>query len=786
MTRRLAIAFAFFLVAIVGATADAATDKKDTTKKTWSVDASHGTYSDAIAIEVPAFRSITPKLALRYDSSGGNGILGVGWNLDGVGVIERASPGKGAPRYDGDDIFLLDGQELIACASDSVSPSCTTGGTHSTKMESYERIAYGADDRWVVHSKEGIRREYAATFVVDGDASRWALDRVVDPLGNVVTYHWGTNEIGCCWEQLDAITYDGVTIAFHYEPRPDPELAAIGRGTMRTVHGRVATIDVTVDGLRLRAYALDYAQSGATGRSLLAHVQQFGTDATLDETGHVEGGTHLPAIAIDYQAGDPRFVAASHDQRMANGDAKFFAIDIDGDGKTDMLELYPLLGTMHRRTWISDGTGFTDTSDEVGMWGDADARFVPMDVDGDGKTDVVELYPSLLEWRMRTWISNGTGFDQGDDIGTGGVHDDDSQFHATDIDGDGRSDLLELRPSWGAMRRVAWISTDDGFTQTSDDAGIVQREQTRFHAMDVDGDRKTDLVEVFPFVANSWGRHVWWSDGSGFVSGPTDYFDHRTSDELIAMDINGDGRADLLQIHDLATSNHRRAWLSTGDGFIAVSDEPGAPLSSDNWYVAMDVNGDGRSDLVESDPYGAGLYRRQIWLSQGDRFVAGASDLDMSFTGETRMLAADVDGDGLAEMIELYPAVLVTGRRVWSIAAGAFPDLLAAMTNSLGGTVAVGYTPSSAWPNANNPPLSQTVTHVRVDDGRGGTATTHFEYAGGLHDRAEQRFLGFRWQQETLPCVDGESRCPFTETWFRQDYGAASKPERVDRRDGTG
>ena len=786
MTSRLAISCAFVLVSLAAITARSATDKKDTTKKTWSVDASHGTYSDAIPIEVPPFRSITPKLALRYDSSNGNGVVGVGWSLDGVGVIERASPGKGAPRYDEHDIFLLDGQELVACAPGSVSPSCTTGGTHSTKMESYERIAFGDDDRWVVTSKEGIRREYAPAFVVDGDTFRWALDRVVDPLGNVVSYSWGSNEHGCCWDQLDAISYDGVTIAFHYEPRPDVEAAAVGRGTMRAVHGRVATIDVTVDGARLRSYALDYVQSGATARSLLASVQQFGTDATLDEGGHVEGGTHLPAIAIDYQKGDPRFVAGSHDLTLANGEAKSFAVDIDGDGKTDMLELYPLLGAMHRRTWISDGTGFTATSDEVGMWGDSEARFVPMDVDGDGKTDVVELYPSLLEWRVRTWISNGTGFDQQGDIGTGGVHDEDTQFYATDIDGDGRSDLLELRPSWGAMRRVSWISTDDGFTQTSDDTGIVQREDTRFYPMDVDGDGKTDLVEVFPFVAYSWGRHVWWSDGDGFTSGPTDYFDHRTSDDLIAMDINGDGKSDLLQIHDLASFNHRRAWLSTGDGFIEVSDDAGAPLSSDNWYVAMDVNGDGRSDLVESDPYGAGLYRRQIWLSIGDRFVAGASDLDMSFTGETKMLAADVDGDGLSEMIELYPAGLVTGRRVWSIAAGAFPDLLASLANSMGGTVAVGYTPSSAWTNADNPPLVQTVTHVQVDDGRGGTATTHYEYAGGLYDRAERRFLGFRHQQETLPCIDDESRCPFTETWFRQDYGAASKPERVDRRDGGG
>ena len=50
------------LLAGIAATASAETDKKETAKKTWAVDTSHGTYSDTIPIEVPAFRAITPEL----------------------------------------------------------------------------------------------------------------------------------------------------------------------------------------------------------------------------------------------------------------------------------------------------------------------------------------------------------------------------------------------------------------------------------------------------------------------------------------------------------------------------------------------------------------------------------------------------------------------------------------------------------------------------------------------------------------------------------------------------
>ena len=50
---------------------------------------------------------------------------------------------------------------------------------------------------------------------------------------------------------------------------------------------------------------------------------------------------------------------------------------------------------------------------EAGMSGATEARFLPMDVNGDGRTDVVEVYPNFLWSGIRTWISNGTGFAQG-------------------------------------------------------------------------------------------------------------------------------------------------------------------------------------------------------------------------------------------------------------------------------------------------------------------------------------------------------------------------------------
>src|SRR5262249_28319443 len=123
------------------------------------VDQFHGTYSNNVPIAVPAFRGLEPKIGLRYSSSNGNGYVGVGWELGGFSVIERASPGRGAPNYNSSDIFMLDGQELVPCPqSGSVSPSCTTGGTHSAKVESYSKIKFDSvANKWTMWAKDGTQ-----------------------------------------------------------------------------------------------------------------------------------------------------------------------------------------------------------------------------------------------------------------------------------------------------------------------------------------------------------------------------------------------------------------------------------------------------------------------------------------------------------------------------------------------------------------------------------------------------------------------------------------------------
>src|SRR5215467_8913834 len=74
-----------------------------------AIDRFAGELDERIAIAVPKFHGIEPRLALAYHSSDRNSFGGWGWSLAGLKQIVRMSPGRGAPTWTTADQFVLDG-----------------------------------------------------------------------------------------------------------------------------------------------------------------------------------------------------------------------------------------------------------------------------------------------------------------------------------------------------------------------------------------------------------------------------------------------------------------------------------------------------------------------------------------------------------------------------------------------------------------------------------------------------------------------------------------------------
>jgi len=146
-----------------------------------------------------------PNLSLNYNSQGGNGIAGYGWNLSGMSAISRMSrniynDGSVKPvELTGSDKYALDGTRLIKSGNNP------TEQQFCTEIENFSQIKcfYPANNTttatnpvWFrVKTKDGKTIEYGNTNdsklnTEDGEiALIWYINKVTDRNGNYMTYH---------------------------------------------------------------------------------------------------------------------------------------------------------------------------------------------------------------------------------------------------------------------------------------------------------------------------------------------------------------------------------------------------------------------------------------------------------------------------------------------------------------------------------------------------------------------------------------------------------------------
>src|SRR5712692_1417502 len=195
----------------------------------------------------PGTAGMAPKLALTYDKQVQNDLLGVGWSVRGLSLIQRcgrtiALDGlKGGVNYDSNDRFCIDGQRLIAINNGVYGAN---GTEYRTEKEIFSRIISYRDDTtftgsgpqyFRVTSKSGTVMEYGVTLdsriEAQGKATVrvWALNKMQDTKGNYLAISYfkdtGTGEY-----RPTRIDYTGNAAAlltpynsvqFVYAPRPD-------------------------------------------------------------------------------------------------------------------------------------------------------------------------------------------------------------------------------------------------------------------------------------------------------------------------------------------------------------------------------------------------------------------------------------------------------------------------------------------------------------------------------------------------------------------------------------
>ncbi len=339
-------------------------------------------------------------------------------------------------------------------------------------------------------------------------------------------------------------------------------------------------------------------------------------------------------------------------------------------------------GTLFLLPYTSSGTSvvtqnWVNTGQPYATAADGTPGLIRLDINGDGNMDLIQQWNNEGILYLMPYMFDGTTYTPGSWINTGmGYGSTPSGFPgliALDINGDGKGDLVQQWDNNGTLylmpyfsdgtnlNATNWINTGQPYTSgPGGTPGLL--------ALDINGDGKTDLVQqqnnngtlcLLPYISNGYGFQTgsWLYTGQGYGSGPAG------TPGLLALDINGDGLGDLVQQWNNGGYLYVLPYLSNGTTFVAqnwvnTGQGYGSALSGTPGLLALDVNGDGKTDLVQqwNDSGSLNLaafisngtgFSGTSWTYTGQGYISGPA-------GTPGLLPVDVNGDGRVDILHQW------------------------------------------------------------------------------------------------------------------------------------
>ena len=312
--------------------------------------------------------------------------------------------------------------------------------------------------------------------------------------------------------------------------------------------------------------------------------------------------------------------------------------DVNNDGKPDLISVRGNPSVLY--VWTNSGNGLfvSNASYAVGSF---PYQVIAADVNNDGKPDLITANNSGKSLTVLTNDGNG-GFVLAATL-PAGTPSAPYSVAAADLFGRGKPDLISANSQ--AATFTVWTNIGGGnfASNASFNVGTPQMTVPQWvTTADVNGDGKPDIIGA----CNNSGTalFVWTNNGAGgFASAPVPFISAATQGILcvVAVDVNGDGKPDLVLDTGQVT-----VLTNNGSGGFAVSGTYPVGLSP-YAVVAGDVDGDGHVDLITCNQ---GNNTLTVLTNNGSGNFGSNATLNVG-SGPESLTAADVNGDGRVDLI---------------------------------------------------------------------------------------------------------------------------------------
>jgi len=805
---------------------------------------STGAATYSIPIDCPAgINGMQPNLSLVYNSQGGDGPLGVGWGINGLSTISRTtknlfSDGMVSGLDLSSELFSLDGNRLfvnqhvdlpglngsytykegwvpggkpVPIPDDGTPPdywgdlpqACNTtcksvvGSTYYTENKSYQKIeSFGvlhiyaeeiefagyfnptiADLKYFtkywskipagpglfrITAKNGTVLEYGAISVaidaknqISSPPLNWNLSKITDVNGNCQTY---TYQLQGKQMVLKKIEYSSngsnasyASVEFNYELKSQKNTTYILGSDIDDLF-LLKDIQLKVNGTAIKQYVLSYDTKN--NKYFLKDIVLLGVNNAKLNSTVIEWGNENNVISV-LSAAIPS---------AGKVDRSFFATDMDGDGFSDLIDLYntessvssvdiykgglsvngqtPLSTQLSYPCTLSSKYDFKQFNNRGATGG-----FLFCDFKGNGKkTILVPDYNEVDNIGNVTFrdIQSGQQIKQTLKSKSGLT-----VFAKGDINNDGIDEIVSIEKTSSTngifQGKIYYIQkpniadnqlgvTDKVIAVDFSPGGATAPGATAtpkdLFVSDFNGDGLNDLLVTTNagcfFYMNNGGSKA--ENGITYVSftrvSTVTGFDSGYS-TIKPGDFNGDGLTDFI-LNEHNNGNWKLA-VNNGDwgfdyqalsGFTAI-EEGNTTLNDDKEdCIVTDYNHDGKSDVVLIDPVynssGAFVQTNVTWYaSTGVNFTVDKTftSTDENYSFSKYNCTGDFDGDGREELLS-YGSDIYSGgnkadrvfiQRAFNTNSEAYQ--IKSITNGLGKKTTISYQPLTYFTTPDNKPF---------------------------------------------------------------------------------